>query len=453
MDYREAQQYLDSFVDYEKIPGIGFASADYSLDHVEELLRRLDNPQLVPKVVHIAGSKGKGSVAAMIASVLSAAGYRTGLYTSPHLHGLMERIRIDGRPASEQEFADLVAQLRPHLDELQNDSGYRPLTYFEALTVLAFVYFTRQEVDVLVCEVGLGGRLDATNLVRPQVVVITPISLEHTQVLGSTLSQIAREKGGVIKTGSMVVSGPQPEEAAQVLREICSAREAGLTEVGKDVHWTRTGKDLERQSFRVFAGDETYELAMPLLGDYQLENAATAVAALRALDSTGVPVGREAIATGLARVEWPGRFQVVRRAPLVLLDGAHTVASVERLVESIRSCLTYGRMFLVVGLSCDKDIPGIVKELVPLSPRVVATRSSHPRAAPPEALAREFRAQGLAASGAPDVGKALSETLRVAAPDDLICVTGSLFLVGEALDYLARSDSQQETPAPPEGGR
>ncbi|MFW6126448.1 MAG: bifunctional folylpolyglutamate synthase/dihydrofolate synthase, partial [Chloroflexota bacterium] len=305
---------------------------------------------------------------------------------------------------------------------------------------------------VLVCEVGLGGRLDATNLVRPQIAVITPISLEHTQVLGATLSEIAWEKGGVIKNNSVVVSAPQPDEAARVLRDICSVRGARLIEVERDVRWSRTGNDLEGQSFRVSMACEphAYEFVMPLLGDYQLDNAATAVAALRALDSTGVPVSRQAMTAGFARVEWPGRFQVVGRAPLVLLDGAHTVASIRRLVQSIRSCLTYECVFLVVGLSCDKDIPGIATELLPLSPRTAATRSAHPRAAPPDTLARELIAQRLAVTTVAEMPDALWHALRSARPADLVCVTGSLFLVAEALDYLARPGSRQEAPSPPE---
>jgi len=437
MDYSQAEQYLHSFVDYETIPGISFASADYSLEHVKELLHRLGNPHLAARTVHIAGTKGKGSIAAMIARVLTVSGYRTGLYTSPHLHDLRERIRVNGSLILEEEFASLMTELKPCFEAMSRDSTCRQLTFFEALTVLAFDYFSKRQTDFQVLEVGLGGRLDATNVAEPEVCVITPISLEHTQVLGDSLEKIAYEKAGIIKTGSLVVSSPQPEEVARVIDDVCHQRKASLIRVGEDVTWHEVASDLCQQSFTVEAKMSTYQITIPLLGDYQVENAATAVATLEVLASLGFRITAEDIARGLAQVDWPGRFQILRHQPIVLVDGAHNVASTRRLVENINTYFDYDQVFLIIGTSCDKDISGMVKELVALSPQVVVTSSSHPRAASPSAVAAEFVGQGIEPELVENVFQALSRTLSLAGKKDLICVTGSLFVVAEALDYLS----------------
>jgi len=440
MDYSQAEQYLHSFIDYETIPGISFASADYSLEHVKELLQRLGDPHLAVRTVHIAGTKGKGSIAAMIAKVLTVSGYRTGLYTSPHLHNLRERIRVDGSLILEEEFASLMTELKPYFEAMNvtASEAKQPLTFFEALTVLAFDYFNKKQTDFQVLEVGLGGRLDATNVAKPEVCVITPISLDHTQVLGDSLEKIAYEKAGIIKPGSVVVSSPQPKEVIPVIDDVCHQRKARLIQVGKDVTWHKMTSDLCHQSFTVGGKMGTHHITIPLLGDYQVENAATAVATLEVLASLGFRITAEDIARGLAQVEWPGRFQILRRQPIVLVDGAHNVASIGRLVENIKTYFDYDQVFLVIGTSCDKDISGIVKELVPLSPQVAVTRSSHPRAASPSTVAAEFISQGIEPELSDNVFQALSQTLSLADKEDLICVTGSLFVVAEALDYFSK---------------
>jgi dihydrofolate synthase/folylpolyglutamate synthase len=220
LNYSQAEEYLNSFTNYELIPGITYAQAGYSLRHVEELLSRMGNPQLAARTIHIAGTKGKGSVAAMIAQVLSSSGYKTGRYTSPHLHNLRERITIDGSLIPEANFAAAMAEVKPFIESMNQDTGFRQLTYFEALTALAFAYFQKKRVDFQVLEVGLGGRLDATNVViNPAVCIITSISLDHAQILGNTLEEIAREKAGIIKSGCWVVISPQPEEAASIISD------------------------------------------------------------------------------------------------------------------------------------------------------------------------------------------------------------------------------------------
>lgn len=448
MNYSQAEEYLNSFINYENIPGISYASSGYSLKHVEDFLHRIGDPHLAARTVHIAGTKGKGSVAAMIAQVLSTSGYRTGLYTSPHLHTLRERIRVDGRLISQSEFTSLMTELKPYFDSInaavvgqspehREGEASQPLTYFEALTALAFAYFSKKKVDFQVLEVGLGGRLDATNVTKPEVCVITPISREHTAVLGDSLDKIAHEKAGIIKPGSLVVSSPQEKAASQVISDVCRQQGASLVQVGKDVTWHKIAVDFYQQSLIVQGKAGTHQLTIPLLGDYQLENAVIVIVILEVLVTSGFHISAEDIARGLARVKWPGRFQIINYEPIVVADGAHNVASMRRLVENIKAYFNYDQIFLILGISCDKDIPGIVKELVSLSPQVTVTSSTHPRAASPSVIAAEFAKWGIKPGVTGSVAKGLSQALSTAKRKDLICVTGSLFVVAEALDCAA----------------
>jgi dihydrofolate synthase / folylpolyglutamate synthase len=438
LNYSQAEEYLNSFTNYELIPGISYAQPGYSLRHVEELLNRMGNPQLATRTIHIAGTKGKGSVAAMIAQVLSSSGYKTGRYTSPHLHNLRERITIDGNLISEADFAAAMAEVKPFIESMKQDTSFRQLTYFEALTALAFAYFQKKQVDFQVLEVGLGGRLDATNVMaNPAVCIITSISLDHTQILGNTIGEIAREKAGIIKSGCWVVISPQTEEAASVITNICRERKAKAVQVGKDITWHKIGSDLHQQSLVIEGRTNKYQVNIPLLGDFQLENAAAAVAALEILSSEGFAISTADIAQGLAQVKWPGRFQILQQYPTVLVDGAHNVASMKRLVNNIKAYFAHKRIFLVFGTSCDKDIPGIINELVPLSPRVIVTQASHSRAAPIPTLVAEFTKRGIEPETRETVTEAISRALSLAGRTDIICVTGSLFVVAEALDYFS----------------
>jgi dihydrofolate synthase/folylpolyglutamate synthase len=438
LNYSQAEGYLNTFTNYEQVPGITYAGAGYSLEHVEELLRRLGNPQLAARTIHIAGTKGKGSMAAMIAQALSTSGYRTGLYTSPHFRTLRERIAIDGRMISEAEFAAAMAEIKPFIESMRQDRSFRQLTYFEALTALAFTYFQKRRGDFQVLEVGLGGRLDATNVVpNPAVCVITPISLDHTQMLGNTLEEIAREKAGITKPGCWVVISPQPREAALVIKEICREKRAKVVQVGEDVTWHRISGDLQHQSLTIDGRIGSYRVSIPLLGDFQLENAATSAAALEVLSSNGFKISAASIAQGLAQVRWSGRFQILQQQPTLVADGAHNVASMKRLVDNIKAYFPQKRIVLVFGTSYDKDIPGIINELVSLSPQLILTQASHSRAAPLADLAAEFAKRGIEPETRKNITEAISRALSLASKTDVICVTGSLFVVGEALDYFS----------------
>ncbi|MFC1939058.1 bifunctional folylpolyglutamate synthase/dihydrofolate synthase [Chloroflexota bacterium] len=435
--YQQALDYIYSFVDYEREPRPRDA-VHYDLRRMDELLARLGNPHLAARTVHIAGSKGKGSVAVMMASALTVSGYTTGLYTSPHLITFNERIRVDNKLISDEEVVTLLDKLRPEVEAVNEKAAYGLLTTFEVITALGFDYFEQKGVDFQVIEVGLGGRLDATNVVRSEVGVITSISFDHTEVLGNTLAEIAFEKAGIIKPGSVVVTSPQVDEVDRVIAETCLSCQAELIKVGRDVTWQSLGFDSERQSLRVKGRLGSYELSLPMLGQYQLENAATAVAALEVLAERGFHVSGDSIINGLAGVSWPGRLQVLSRNPLLVVDGAHSPDSARKLRQSLGQYFSFDRAILIIGASFDKDIAGIVSELVPLFDKVIVTRSTHPRAMAPSSIVAEFARHGVEAQETDDISVALPLALSLAGEKDVICVTGSLFVVAGAIEQASK---------------
>ncbi len=441
MNYKQAEEYLFGYTDYEKMP-MPHDPAFYDLRRVEELLSRLGKPHLAARSVHIAGTKGKGSVAAMIASALVASGYTTGLYTSPHLHTWRERIRVNGELISEPDFVNLVVRLKPEVEAVNQRATYGRLTTFELLTALGFAFFKSKKAEFQVLEVGMGGRFDATSVINPEVAVLTSISLDHTDVLGKTPARIAGEKTGIIKSGSTVVSAPQIDEVARVIKEACRSRGARLIRVGRDVTGQGSGFDTSRQRLEVKGRLNNYKLSIPLLGQYQLENAAVAVAALEVLAEKGFHISPESIINGLGGVSWPGRFQILSRQPRLVVDGAHNPDSARRLRQSLEQYFglaargvkgSLERAILVIGVSCDKDIAGIAAELAPLFDRVIATRSLHPRAMAVAPIVAEFAKYGVEAQLAGDVPTALRLALGIAGEKGLVCVAGSLFVVGEAM--------------------
>jgi dihydrofolate synthase/folylpolyglutamate synthase len=432
VDYQQAIDYINSYTDYEKI-GMPHDPAFYDLRRVDELLSLLGNPHRKAGSIHITGTNGKGSVAVMIASALAAAGYRTGLYTSPHFHTWRERIQVDGEMISEDELARLVTELKPQLEAVNERASYGKLTTFEFLTALAFAYFGQKGATFQVLEVGLGGKFDATSVITPLVSVITPIDFDHMDVLGSTLEKITAEKCGIIKPGSIVVTAPQPPQAAKVIEQVCRQRRAKLITVGKDITWQGLSFDLDGQRLRV-RGRINYELYLPLLGEHQLVNAATAVAALEVLVDKAFDIPKEDMAKGFEQISWPGRFQILRRHPLLVVDGGHNIGAARSLTQSIRQYLDFKRAVLVMGTSQDKDVASLVAEVAPIFDEVIVTRSRHPRALPPSVLAAAFARRGIKARLDDNVTSALSQALALAGEKDLVCVTGSLFVVAEAME-------------------
>ncbi len=436
MNYQEAVEYILRFADYEKTPLAHIVYRSFNLDRIRGLMETLGDPHLATPTVHIAGTKGKGSTSAMIASALTACGYKTGLYTSPHLHTIRERVAVDGAAICEAELTALVEKVQPYIEASNAMGKHGRLTTFEILTGLAFAYFKEKRLDFQVLETGMGGRLDATNVSSPEVCCITSISYDHTDVLGNTLTQIAGEKAGIIKPGVPVVSAPQTPEAQDVIDRVSHERDCELITVGKDVTWDKISSGPDGQSFILHGLNRDYNLDIPLLGAYQLENAAVAVAALEVLEENGTRLTDEGIAQGLRQVHWPGRLELLQREPLLVVDGAHNPYSAFKLREALSEYFYFKRVILIVGTSINKDSAGFTEELLALPLRVLATQSRHPRAGRASSIADEFRAHGVEAETMESVAAAIERAQEIAAPGDLILATGSLFVVAEAREAV-----------------
>jgi len=425
MTYCQAIRYLEGFVNYEKSPHYSYEDA-FKLDGFVNFLKFLGNPQDKLKVIHIAGSKGKGSTCAFCAYILRAAGFSAGLYTSPHLVDFRERIRIlepQAKKSERNEFEGLIKKreisllvkyLKGALEKYRKISSEREPTFFEICTVLAFLYFKKKRVDFVVLETGMGGRLDATNAASSLVCGITPISYEHTQYLGDTIKRIAFEKAGVIKEkGTIVVSASQVKDAREVIRKRCAIFGAKLYEV------TAPGRNYK----------------LKLIGRHQQENAAVAVKIAEAIKSRGFKVSPSAIKNGLAQASWPGRCEVVSKVPLIVLDGAQNKASAAVIRSAIRENFKFNKLILVLGISSDKDIKGICSQLESLADRIILTRADTPRAARLELIKKYLaKSRGGEIRITNSVKEARDLSLRLAGKKDLILVTGSLFVVGEFRD-------------------
>ncbi len=416
--YRDTRAYLC---------GLTKMGIRFGLDPINGLLGRLQDPQQRYPSVLIAGTNGKGSVAAMIAAILSAGGYRTGLYTSPDLIDFRERIRVDGEMISREEATICAARVRAQVRE--------EISYFEFLTAMAFLHFRRRRVDIAVLEVGMGGRLDATNVVVPLIAVITNTSLEHRQYLGDTLEAIAREKGGIIKQGGRVLTAARQKPVVDTLDALCRDRNAELYRLGREIR-TRVHRD-GTFSYRGI-GRRFARLTCPLVGRHQYANAALALGAVELIADAGFPVPGDRVVAGLERTRWEGRLEVLRRAPTLLVDGAHNPAGAETLRRALRENFSYRRLILIFGVLGDKDYPAMARRLFPLADRVILTRPPSDRAVPLEELlpiARRFHA---AVEGYARPADALRAALSRAGERDLVCAAGSLYLVG-AIKKLQRA--------------
>lgn len=427
MNYPEALGYLAVLADnYERGAPAPYTPEAYNLRRVRALLSELGDPQSRYPAALIAGTKGKGSTAAMAAAILRCTGLRVGLYTSPHLHTVRERITVDGAAITPDAFARGVAVVREAIAALGDRThDLAGVTTYEAQTALALHHFATTGVDVAVLEVGLGGRLDATNVVEAAVAAITPISYDHTHLLGSTLAAIAAEKAGIVKRRRPCVSAPQPLEALAVIGRVCAEREAPLYLVGESgARW------VDRTIAGLHASYQVERLA--LVGEHQRINAVTAVTIAELLQQGPLPGG--AVAGGLASVRWPGRFEVVTGAPTVVLDGAHNGHSAEVLGRTLREQFPDRTLVLVLGTSADKDIAAIVAPLAPLATAVVVTTARHGRAAAPDRVAAAVHAlpSKPLLEIAPTVAVALERARTLAGREGVVCVTGSLFVVAEA---------------------
>lgn len=443
-----ALRFLYERIDYERWLSMPYHVRELKLDRMRELLDRLGNPQRGLPIVHIAGTKGKGSTAAMTGAILTAAGYKTGLFTSPHLNRIEERIAIDGRPCSSEELVDLVDRLAPVVRVMDQATQAREPaeigpTYFEITTAMALLHFARQQVDVAVLEVGLGGRLDSTNVCRPEVSVITSISFDHMKQLGNTLEAIAREKAGIIKPGVPVVSGVTDSEPRKVIREICRERGCRLVELGHDFEFSyQPPRELEGAPimgstsfcYKVPGREHAYQdLPLRLLGRHQAANAAVTLAVLAELGQNGREISEQALRTGLSGVHWPARVEVLSRRPVIVVDAAHNLASVDALVRVLDETFSARRRLLVFATTQEKDLRGMLARLAGRFDHVILTRYvNNPRGVPPEELAAlAWELTGQRYQICPDPAAAWNEILRLATPDDLVCVTGSFFIAAE----------------------
>lgn len=460
MKYQEALEYLYSFSDFER--GSPYTrDREENLSREARLLERLGDPQRQYPSTLIAGTKGKGSTAAIIEAVLRQADYRTGLYTQPDLHTFRERIRVNGWLIGEEEVAALLPELRAGVEEIQAKHEFGPFITYEVGTALAFLYFARQRVQHAVVEVGLGGRLDATNVLQQLVSVITSISYDHMHILGDTLTKIATEKAGIIKPGGIVVTSAQAAEALLVIASVCQQRHNRLLRVGMaesdpalsevtagrlpplSYRYRLEERSPDRQRFTVWTPERVYpHLEIPLAGQHQLENATAALATLEVLRQRGLHWSEDALRRGFSAVHWPARLEVVGHAPTFVVDGAHNADSMQQLVQALRSTFSFHRLFIVLSLAQDKDLQGIVQALADVD-GVVLTTMKNPRVASLETLESLFvqQAPRVKVYTAPASGHALELAKELADRDDLICATGSLYLAGEALRWAAAHGS------------
>ena len=422
--YNQALDYLYSFVDYSLKHISELAKAEFNLDRMFGLMEELGNPQQKYPIIHVAGTKGKGSVASLCASALKAGGYKTGLYTSPHLWDYTERVQINGEPISHKQLIELVEEIKPAVAKIPK------LTTFEITTALGLLAFAKNNVNAAVIEVGLGGRLDATNIVTPNVSVITSLSYDHMAVLGNTLAEIAGEKAGIIKDGIPVVSAPQAAEALAVLELVARATNSQLILVGKDITLERLTSSIDGQSLSITNHLErsTLELQLPLLGIHQIENAAVTYTALKA---SGIPISDEAIQRGFAEVKWPARFEILRREPPIVIDSAHNRDSARRLRETLDEYFPEIPVILIFCALEDKDIDGMLEELKPRLERVVATRADHPRAPSAEWIAEQVKEAGIPVEAVSPVASALERALELAGDRKLVVSAGSVAFAGE----------------------
>lgn len=452
--YDEAIDFIFGRINYERVAGIAYSADDGKLERMRCLLALLDRPDERLPVVHIAGTKGKGSTSVMTAGILSASGYRTGLFTSPHVALFEERMVVDGRRPTPEHFVDLVNRLVEPVETMDASTAGGGPTYFELATALAWLYFLDQKAEVAVLEVGLGGRLDATNICRPMVGVITNISRDHTNVLGSSLAQIAGEKAGIVKRGIPVISGVAEGPAGDVVERVCRRENSPLFRLGAEIKWRPSANGQKTATADEFAeAHPTIDIETPwgqsddvpvaLLGAHQGANAALAVATARLLATRSLRIPARAIQDGMALVRWPVRIEVVARAPLVVVDAAHNWASTQALVDTLEAQFPGRRRILVFAGTRDKDVSGLLRLLLPHFDTVILTQyHTNPRGVPAVELAALVEGTSLRSCHvAPDSASAWKLASRLAGPDDLVCVTGSFFIATEIRTMLLGGES------------
>lgn len=441
IDHRQAAlDFLYGRIDYERTKPVSYGPATLKSERMRELLERLGNPHHELPVVHVAGTKGKGSTAGMVAAALTAADYRTGMFSSPHLERVEERIAVDGRPQQTSELVALAEQLRPHVEAMDRGGEQAAPTYFELSTAMAFMQFRQARVDVAVLEVGMGGRLDSTNICQPAVSVITSISFDHTQQLGNTLAAIAGEKAGIIKPGVPVVSGVTQPEPRDVIRAVAARHGSRLIELDREFEFrytpprslNATASTGQIDYFDRLASRDLTGVAVAAIGRHQAANAALAIATLTTLSDHGWIVPEVAIRRGLATFVCPARVEVLSRGPTVILDTAHNVASVEALLQTLQESFDPARRVLLFATTQDKDYAGMLEHLLPHFEQSIFTRyQTNPRGVPVEQLASVADGSPVQYTCCATPADAWRELRKIAQPNDLVCIAGSFYFAAE----------------------
>ena len=421
MDYQEAVEYVYNLKRF---------GSKLGLKIITRLLELMENPHENFNSILVGGTNGKGSTVAMIASILQEAGFKVGMFTSPHLSSYTERIIVNKERIKEDEMIRILSYMKPLMERMSEDPNLRHPTFFETTTALAFEYFREKKTDFAVLEVGLGGRLDATNVVNSLVSVITNVSLEHTKILGNTILKIAREKAGIIKENGILVTSTQDDRVYSLFKKICEEKNSKIFRVGKDVGAKQLNFGLNGQEVEFYGLKDDYRVKLPLLGDHQILNASCAIAAVESLEEK---ISKKAIIKGLEKVRWPGRLEIMQKNPLVVLDSAKDILAMKRLKEAILKFFDYERLILVVSISSDKKIEGMMKEILPITDFVVITKHKvMNRAVNPETIAKEVKNHSKKFLIVEDVKDAVRKALSLSNEKDLILVTGSVFTVGEA---------------------
>lgn len=437
MTYQDALAFIDSLLGRERVSTASYERV--KLRRVETLLHRLGDPHRRVPTVLVAGTKGKGSTAVMLASVMQATGRRVGLYTKPHLVEYRERFRIDGEMIPEDELVRLAGEIRPHVEAMTAQSDGLP-SYFEVSVALAYLFFAELRADLAVVEVGLGGRLDPTNVADPVVSVVTPVSYDHMDVLGTTLDAIAREKAGIVRARGAVVSAPQSPEALAAIIDVCARQEATLWLVDEVMRRRGIQTTLHSQTFELRGAWRDYgPLSLSLIGAHQLVNVATAVTAAEVLGERGFPISADAVANGLAAVRWPARVEVLGERPYVVVDVAHNPASIAALRETLEAAFPDRRIILVFGMVATHDHRASTSLIAPLADVIIVTTPQHIRPLDARVLAEEARRYAAHVEVVDDRLAAVDRALELAGPQDVVVVTGSFFLVGAVRDSLRRN--------------
>ena len=441
--YRAALSFLFSNTNYESTRRLRYNVDTFDLDRMRALLKGIGDPQEKLVSVHVAGTKGKGSTCTMLAEMLRANGYKIGLYTSPHVLNLRERICINGRMVSEAASVRLVSKIAPVVEKMQGD----PPTFFEILTAMAFLHFANEKVDICVIETGLGGRLDSTNVLQPEAIGISSISIDHEHQLGNSVGQIAKEKAGIFKQGVPAVSVMQETEAMRVLRREASRIGSPLRFAGKEIDFScrfessRTWGPHNRICLTTDSSRFEH-LRVPLLGEHQAVNCGLALSLLDCLKDRGFKIDDERAVAGLANTKLPGRMEFIWRDPRVLVDGAHNASSVRALLQATGQHVPYDSMVMIFGCCEDKDVRGMLEQLQYGADKVIFTRVNSPRSAYPDDMAQMY---GEISGKMCQTAMTLREALRIAKPavsnEDLICVAGSFYLVGEAKELFEKEQA------------